>query len=64
MKFFWYLLFGAQPWILLLAMMGFFGKEAEEAANEMAAGLAVVLLVILVAVALFLLGQHLGFWAR
>lgn len=62
MKLFWYILFGAQPWIFLLAILGVLGKEAEEAADEWGAAMGVLLLVILVVVAVFFLGSAVGLW--
>ncbi len=36
MYWFWYLLFAAEPALLLLGMAGYFGKEAKEVADHLA----------------------------
>ena len=41
MYWFWLFLMASQPYLLLLGLFGVFGKEAEEAANDICAGMAI-----------------------
>jgi hypothetical protein len=55
MYFVWMLLFGAQPWLVLLAVFGLLGKDAEKAAEDFSIG-ALIVLVIVVAIVLVVYG--------
>jgi hypothetical protein len=46
MYWFWYFLFAVFPILILFAMMGLLGKEAEEAADDFARAMGIILLVI------------------
>ncbi|MBY0548762.1 MAG: hypothetical protein K2W95_15940 [Candidatus Obscuribacterales bacterium] len=56
MQFLWMLIFSAQPWTLLPAVLGWFGKDAEDAAETYGIGVAIVLVIILVLVVIYQLG--------
>lgn len=60
MYWFWYFLFCSQPQFLVLGMFGVLGKEAEEAANDLAAVMGIVLLVVLVLVVIYFCLHGLG----
>ena len=47
MKFFWMILYASQPYLMLPGILGFFGKEGEQAAEEMATVMGVILIAIL-----------------
>ncbi|MCA9817064.1 MAG: hypothetical protein KC652_18265 [Cyanobacteria bacterium HKST-UBA01] len=53
MYWFWLFLMASQPYLLLLGLFGVFGKEAEEAANDICAGMAVLLVVALIVAAIW-----------
>lgn len=55
MWFFWMLMFGAQPWLVLPAILGLFGKEAEDAAETFSIG-ALIALVFVVVIVLIVYG--------
>lgn len=48
MYFFWLLMFGAQPWLVLPATLGLFGKDGEEAAEHFSIAAAVLLVIVIV----------------
>lgn len=53
MYWFWLFLMASQPYLLLLGLFGVFGKEAEEAANDICVGMAILLVVALIVAAIW-----------
>ena len=56
--FFWFMMYAACPALLLPGMLGVFGEEAEDAANEYAKGMA-IFVVIAIVVAIIVGGVYL-----
>lgn len=59
MYYIWILIFSAQPWVLIPAMFGLFGTEAEEAAHDFSLIVVVIVIILIVGISGFLLLNHL-----
>jgi hypothetical protein len=60
MYFFWLCLMGSQPYLILLGMTGFLGKDAESAANDISAGCGCLFLLAIVVFAGYSFLQWIG----
>lgn len=60
MYWFWYFLMASQPYLLLLGLSGILGKEAEDAANDLAMVMGVVFIIIFIVTLVWIFLRSLG----